>query len=245
MLARQRQARITAELRRTGGVRISDLAGPLGVSDMTIRRDLECLVAAGLATKVYGGAVLAVDDAESAIAAEAASLVRPGTAVGLAAGGTTWAMTAFLGDVEGLTLVTNSTAVATALAALPEPDRRTVVLTGGVRTAGGALVGPMAEVGIRAVHLDQVFVAADGMTPPSGFTATSGAEAHVSRAMIERSSEVIVLADSTRWGVACPGTIGPLGVAGVVVSDDGLPATALTHLQRSVGVVRLVRSAAG
>ena len=58
MLARQRQARIAAELRRSGGVRVSELTNLLGVSDMTIRRDLEQLVSAGVATKVHGGALL-------------------------------------------------------------------------------------------------------------------------------------------------------------------------------------------
>ena len=59
MLAHQRQVRILTELRRAGAVRVSDLTDLLGVSDMTIRRDLEHLVTSGIARKVHGGAVLA------------------------------------------------------------------------------------------------------------------------------------------------------------------------------------------
>ena len=92
MLAHQRQVRILAELRRTGAVRVSDLTEMLDVSDMTIRRDLENLVASGIARKVHGGAVLAgqvahepgfavksqlEQSAKHAIAARAAALIQP------------------------------------------------------------------------------------------------------------------------------------------------------------------------
>ena len=56
MLARQRQSVILDEVRRTGAVRVSDLVERLGVSDMTVRRDLDVLAARGLVEKVYGGA---------------------------------------------------------------------------------------------------------------------------------------------------------------------------------------------
>ncbi len=64
MLARQRQARIVDEVRRHGGVRVSDLTTLLDVSDMTVRRDLEELDRRGLLLKVHGGAVLASNSAE-------------------------------------------------------------------------------------------------------------------------------------------------------------------------------------
>ncbi|HEX3592730.1 MAG TPA: DeoR family transcriptional regulator, partial [Pseudonocardiaceae bacterium] len=56
MLARQRQSVILDEVRRTGAVRVSELVERLGVSDMTVRRDLDVLAARGLVDKVYGGA---------------------------------------------------------------------------------------------------------------------------------------------------------------------------------------------
>ena len=64
MLARQRQARIVDEVRRRGGVRVSDLTSLLDVSDMTVRRDLEELDRRGLVHKVHGGAVPATNSAE-------------------------------------------------------------------------------------------------------------------------------------------------------------------------------------
>ena len=58
MLAAQRQARILEEVQRTGGVRVNDLTRLLGVSDMTVRRDLDALDSRGLLTKVHGGATV-------------------------------------------------------------------------------------------------------------------------------------------------------------------------------------------
>src|SRR6266487_224249 len=122
MLAQQRQAAILDLVRRQGGVRVSHLVRQFGVSDMTIRR--------GLVDKVHGGATVAGPgsteepgfDAKSvrqrtekaAIAARAAQMVEPGTAVALSAGTTTAALASLLLEVPGLTVVTNSGPVAEA-----------------------------------------------------------------------------------------------------------------------------------
>ena len=58
MLAAQRQKLIVDEIRREGGVRVSELTGLLAVSEMTIRRDIDVLASAGLVEKVHGGATL-------------------------------------------------------------------------------------------------------------------------------------------------------------------------------------------
>ena len=101
MLARQRQARILEEVRRAGGARVSELTLLLGVSDMTIRRDLDQLASDGAIQKVHGGAVLGshvteepgfeaksslAQPAKQAIATRAAELIDPGTAEGAGSG---------------------------------------------------------------------------------------------------------------------------------------------------------------
>ena len=124
MLARHRQSLILQAVRSDGSARVSDLTQRLGVSDMTIRRDLEVLARDGLVEKVHGGAVLPGTPAshepgfeaklvlerpeKTAIARAAASLVTPGTAIAVAAGTTTFALAQCLLDVPGLTIVTNS-----------------------------------------------------------------------------------------------------------------------------------------
>ena len=56
MLAQQRQEAILREVDRTGGAGVSELVDLLGVSDMTVRRDIEALAVNGLVLKVHGGA---------------------------------------------------------------------------------------------------------------------------------------------------------------------------------------------
>jgi DeoR/GlpR family transcriptional regulator of sugar metabolism len=256
MLAHQRQVRILSELRRDGAVRVSDLTDLLGVSDMTIRRDLDHLVASGIARKVHGGAVLAgqvahepgfavksqlEQTAKNAIAAHAASLIQPGAAIALSAGTTTWAMARLMVTIPGLTVVTNSTTVADAIATLDPTNQASVILTGGVRTPSAALVGPVADRTIATMHVDQLFLGVHGMDEHIGFTTPNLAEATTDKALIACAREVIVLADSSKWGVVGLADIAPLSAADTVITDDKLPASAVRVLNERVAAVVVVR----
>jgi DeoR/GlpR family transcriptional regulator of sugar metabolism len=250
VLARQRQAVILEEARRTGAVRVSDLVEKLGVSDMTVRRDLDVLAGRGLVEKVYGGATSVAGrstdepgfEAKSvrqraqkeAIATLAADLVRPGTAIGISAGTTTWTLARALDEVPGLTIVTNSIQVADVLRAAGQPDR-TVVLTGGVRTPSDALVGPVAVQSLRSLHLDVVFLGVHGMAEGPGFTTPNLTESETNRALVESGRRLVVLADSTKWGTVGISTIAELDEAGVVVTDDGLGEHARQALREHAG----------
>jgi DeoR/GlpR family transcriptional regulator of sugar metabolism len=237
MLARQRQTLILARVREDGGVRVADLARDLGVSDMTVRRDLEILHNRGLIEKVHGGATSLPGSAlfepgfavksglqepeKDAIAEAAMSLVIPGTAIGISAGTTTYALARRLVDTPGLTVVTNSVPVADALHRAGRADQ-TIILTGGVRTPSDALVGPFAVAALRTIHLDQVFMGVHGMEPRSGFTTPNVLEADTDRALVASGRRLVVLADSSKWGVIGISSIARLDEADTLVSDDGL-----------------------
>lgn len=255
MFAHQRQVTIIAQLRREGAVRVSDLTDLLKVSDMTIRRDLEQLVAKGIARKVHGGAVLAgqvahepgfavkrelEQEAKHAIAARAAAMIEPGAAIALSAGTTTWAMGRLIVGIPGLTVVTNSTTVADAIATLDPTDRIDVILTGGVRTPSAALVGPVADRTIATMHVDQLFLGVHGMDDRVGYTTPNLAEAATDRALIASAREVIVLADSSKWGVVGLADIAPLSAAHTIVTDDQLPPEAVRVLGEQVQSVIMV-----
>jgi len=257
VLAQQRQVRILGELRRAGAVRVADLTELLGVSDMTIRRDLERLAVEGVARKVHGGAVLAgmvafepgfavksqlAQPAKQAIAQRAASLIRPGEAIALSAGTTTWAMARHVAAIPGITVVTNSTTVADAIAAIDTAYQVSVILTGGVRTPSAALVGPVADRTIDTMHVDQLFLGVHGMDARAGFTTPNLAEATTNRAFVESAREVIVLADSSKWGVVGLADIGPLTIAKVVITDNLLPANAYRTLAECVDSVITVEA---
>lgn len=259
VLAQQRQTLILEEVQRRGGARVSDLTGLLGVSDMTVRRDLGVLAGRGLLEKVHGGAtpvhgwstkepgfeaksVLEQPEKE-AIAAAAVDLVQPGTAVALTAGTTTAAMARRITDVPALTVVTNSVRVAEILHRTHRSDQ-TVVLTGGVRTPSDALVGPVAVAALRALHVDVLFMGVHGMDAGRGFTTPNLMEADTNRAMIDSARRLVVVADHTKWGVIGLSSIAALEEADVLITDDLLESQAHEVLVASVGelLVRPVRS---
>ena len=256
-LARQRHEVITAEVRRRGAVRVSELAQLLAVSDMTVRRDLEALDDAGLLDKVHGGATLRAErstdepgfEAKSlrntrekhAIALAAATLVQPGTAIGITAGTSTWHLAAHILDVANLTVVTNSVRVADVLHHDHRSDR-TVVLTGGVRTPSDALVGPVALASLRTLHLDSVFMGVHGMSERAGFTTPNLMEAETNRAFVAATEHLVVLADHTKWGITGLSSMASLGDAAVLITDSGLADAAGTVLLDRVGRLVLVDS---
>jgi DeoR/GlpR family transcriptional regulator of sugar metabolism len=250
MLARQRQARIVDEVRRRGGVRVSDLTTLFDVSDMTVRRDLEELDRRGLLHKVHGGAVPPNNSAEEpgfeakslrerrekdALAAAAAALVTPGEALAVSAGTTTRALATVLAGIPDITVVTNSVRVAEAFTPSAGPSRQTVVLTGGVRTPSDALVGPVADAAIRSLHVDVLFLGVHGMDPVAGLTTPNLAEAETNRAFLAHAQKVIVVADHTKWRTVGLCTFGPLSAVDVLVTDDGLDQEARAVVGDTVG----------
>ncbi|MEV4179681.1 DeoR/GlpR family DNA-binding transcription regulator [Nonomuraea sp. NPDC049709] len=245
MLAPQRRQAILELVRQHGGVRVVELVRAFGVSDITIRRDLELLAERGLLAKVRGGATT-IDEPgfaaksvrqeaeKQAIARRAAALVSPGAAVGLSAGTTTWTLAHHLTTVPGLTVVTNSVRVADVFRHAGRPDQ-TVVLTGGVRTPSDALVGPMAVASIRRLNVDLLFLGVHGMTVRAGFTTPNLMEADTDRALVEAATRLVVPADHTKWGTVGISTIAELSEADVLVSDAGLSPFARDALAGHVG----------
>jgi DeoR/GlpR family transcriptional regulator of sugar metabolism len=253
MLARHRQSLILQSVRNDGSARVSDLTQQLGVSDMTIRRDLEVLAKDGLVEKVHGGAVLpgshgghepGFEDKlvlerpeKTSIARTAASLVRPGTAIAIAAGTTTFALAQCLLDVPGLTIVTNSLRVANLFGGNRTPDVASVVLTGGMRTASDALVGPVADLTIASLHFDTLFLGCTGLDPEVGLSTPNLAEAETNRALIKVARRVVVLADHTKWGVVSLASFAPVEKVNVLVTDVLLPSDAHAALDGRVGEI--------
>jgi DeoR/GlpR family transcriptional regulator of sugar metabolism len=249
MLARQRQALILDEVRRHGGVRVSDLTTLLDVSDMTVRRDLEELARQGLLEKVHGGAVTAGRSADEpgfeaksgreqpekqAVARAAAALAEPGQALAISAGTTTWALARLVAEVPGVTVVTNSLRVADAFGTPPRTGQ-TVVLTGGIRTPSDALVGPLADRAIRSLYVDVLFLGVHGMDPEAGLTTPNLAEAETNRAFLGHARRVVVVADHTKWRTIGLSAFGPLSAADVLVTDDRIDAEARGVLGEAVG----------
>ncbi|MBC9715971.1 DeoR/GlpR transcriptional regulator [Streptomyces sp. TRM66268-LWL] len=244
LLAEQRRALILDEVRRRGGVRVNELTRKLGVSDMTVRRDLDALARQGVLEKVHGGAVPVVEasthepgfeaksglelSAKEDIARSAAELVAPGSAIALSGGTTTFALAHRLLDVPDLTVVTNSVRVADVFHSAQRSGgsgqgAATVVLTGGVRTPSDSLVGPVADQAIGTLHFDLLFLGVHGISAEAGLSTPNLAEAETNRRLVQSARRVVVVADHTKWGTVGLSSFAQLDQVDTWVTDAGLP----------------------
>jgi len=176
---------------------------------------------------------------KTAIARTAASLVRPGTAIALAAGTTTFALAQCLLDVPGLTIVTNSLRVMNLFNGTRGLDGTadSVVLTGGVRTPSDALVGPVADLTIRSLHFDLLFLGCYGFDTDAGLTAPNLAEAETNRTFMRVARRVVVLADHTKWGLVSLSSYARLNEVDVLITDGMLPLDARAQVADQVGEI--------
>ncbi len=255
MLARQRQQRILELVQSAGGARVSDLVDLLGVSDMTVRRDISTLARKGKVARVHGGATAlagrAADEPgfatkfqlqkseKAAIARAAISLVGPGDSVAISGGTTTYAVAVELLSIPDLTVVTNSVPVGELLHTSGRQDL-TVILTGGTRTPSDSLVGPVAVTSLSTLHVDWTFLGVHGIDERAGLTTPNLVEAETHRAMVRSARRLIVVADHSKWDVVGLSSIARLDDVDVLVTDDHLHADAQRVLHSKVGTLLVV-----
>lgn len=226
----------------------------MGVSEVTIRRDVEQLASQGLVDKVHGGVTanslsstveppfsfnsMREQAAKDAMAMVAAELVRPGMAVALMGGSSVYALAKRLREVPSLTIVTNSVPISDLFAQSPRADQ-TVVLTGGVRTPTDSLVGNIASEVFARFNLDLVFMGTHGMDSEFGFSSPNLVEAETNREVIRRAAKFVVLADHTKWGVRGFTSFANFESADMVITTEGLSKDALSTLKNAVPDVRV------
>jgi DeoR/GlpR family transcriptional regulator of sugar metabolism len=241
-LSQRRQA-ILLQLATTGEVVLADLAGKFGVSEMTIRRDLEVLEAEGLARRVRGGAISVVSRsyeppfavrtttssaAKTAIGAAAAALVNTGDTVIIDVGTTALELARALHGARNLTVVTASLPVAIELG--NEPDIRVVVTGGQVRNGELSLTGGMAEDAFGEMNCDLAFIGVAGICAVPGLTEYNPQDARVKRAAISAARRTIVLADRSKLGRVTFSTVAPLSDVDTLVTDAPVDAAQAADL---------------
>ena len=173
---------------------------------------------------------------EREIARMAAALIAPGDVVLIDTGQVTTYLAEMLVDREGITVITNSVP---AFEVLREHPTITLILTGGVYLQdSGALSGPTAEITLRDLRADKLFLTASGITPEFGLSHTNLAEVAIKQAMIRAAREVIVLADHTKFGQEAVAQIAPLSAVSRLITDNALAAsTRLSLTQMGIEVV--------
>jgi DeoR/GlpR family transcriptional regulator of sugar metabolism len=255
VLAPERQSRILKELQQFEAIRVTDLAGLLRVSEMTVRRDIEALDAKGLLRKIHGGATRlarfsAVEpgfasnadrhlDAKAAIAQQALALLEPGMTVALTGGTTTYQLAMLLNAVDGLTVVTNSLKAAEALYRLQQANGTKVIVTGGERTPSEALVGAVANATIARLNTDICFMGVHGIDVRRGLTSPNLVEAATNTAFVQAAARLVVLADHSKFNVRSLASIAELGEVDTLITDDGASAETLAAFRPLLADLRL------
>jgi len=236
-----RSDHIVRRLRELGRVDVSTLATELDASEVTIRRDLEALAAAGVLRRVHGGAVSlmlrgedlpfalreqADVEVKDRIARAAVALVTDGEAVIVDSGTTGLAVARALVG-RRLTVVPMSLPSAALLVASPAT---TVKLTGGTASHGeGALVGPLADATLRSLRVDTVFVTCCGVNLVDGIMAYDDTEAVTKRTAMTSARRRVLVAEAAKLRRSALAVIGPLTDVDVLVTDA--PRSAVAEIE--------------
>ena len=235
MIPAERRARIVDLVKERRAVRVSALSDDLGVSGMTIRRDLERLEADGVLVRTHGGAVLkrhiseetlyveresASAEEKRRIAQHAATLIEPGETVFLSSGTTAAQVIRHIDPSLEARIVTHNVGAVQEARGL----RVEVVLVGGLyRPRSNAVSGPLALEHISRFHAGKMLIGVDGFDLEEGLTTPTMGMAGVERAMLAQTrGEVVALADASKIGVVADVVVCGLDQLDTVMVDDGV-----------------------
>ena len=205
----EREKEIVRLLAGDPGISATHLSEMLNVSVVTIRSDLSDLEQKGILMRTRGGAALAYHpnvlerqslrvEAKSRIAQAAAALVNDGDTIMIEAGTTTALVARHLLGKRFVNIVTNSTLILPY--ARTNPGIHLTVVGGEFRPASESMVGPLALAELERFHVRLAFVGTDGFSLEGGLTTHLVEGGEIVRRMAERSEQVVLVADSSKYG---------------------------------------------
>jgi DeoR family transcriptional regulator, aga operon transcriptional repressor len=247
MLSEERRNKIQEILNQHNRILVTEMSALLATSSVTIRKDLAILEKRGLLKRVHGGAMLtnpsiidlALTEKErlhakqkDRIARAAEQLIRDGEVIILDSGSTTTAIARRLKSKKGITIITNAVNIAWELAA---GENEVILIGGTVRRKSFSLVGPISEEAIARLAAGKLFLGVDGIHFDCGFTTPNLLEANINRLMLKSAAEIIVVADSSKFGKKSMGVIADISAAHKIITDDRIAEKDLQRL-RSLGI---------
>lgn len=244
--ATERQTWMLSTLRSVGFLSVVDLARQLGVSQMTIRRDLHALEDGGHVRLVHGGASLTAralrscgfaedDDTEvrDRVAGVAVEFAGETDTIAIDAGATGHAVARALPEKFGGCVISHSLPVLQHLS--EERAERVVALGGELLPDRHAFVGPTTEAATAQLRVRTFFLSPFAIDA-RGLYAQSSAEASVERQLMEIADEVVVVVTGEAFRASAPTRIAPLDRMTKLVTDQRPPAEVACALRR-LGVV--------
>lgn len=212
MFALERQKRILEQLKANGAVTVSRLSSELGVTEETIRRDLEKLEKQEALVRTHGGAIPIDEnkqevslerrkkintDIKAKLAKEAVTYVTPGDTIFIDASTTAFYMAQELKSSHGITVITNSLRVANELSGLPNIK---LIVVGGMVSMNQSLVGSMAENSIQNHYfVNKMFFSSRGISS-AGILESNEQECFIKQSMMQNATTKFYLCDKSKFG---------------------------------------------
>ncbi len=233
MFAEERKTEILQLVKRGSPVTVTSLSQRFGVSESTVRRDLQELEDNGLIQRTHGGAISVQTGFEMSfqekevrllaekqqIATQAAALVNHGETVLLDSGTTTLEIARLL-RTKKITVATNSMDIAQVFS--EDDSVETILLGGTLRKNTRSLVGYLTNDVLRKMYFDKVFLAANGIDVEFGITTPNLTEAETKRNMLQAGKEKILVADHSKLGQRSLCRICGLEDIDLLITDQGL-----------------------
>lgn len=244
-LSAERQQLIAEIVRKQRTATVEELSGRLGVSEATIRRDLEKLTGNGTVQRAHGGAI-AVQTAEPEppvlhrvsehanlkrrIGRAAAALIDDGDTVFIGSGTTTIEVAGYLEGKRELKVITNALNVANVLATMPTI---TTILVGGVlRNSEMSMIGYLAEQALADLSAHKVIMGIRALSIERGLSNELGVETSMDRAIVRCAPILILVADHSKLGKTAGVTIAPATAIHTLVTDTNAPADKVEELRQ-------------
>jgi len=229
----ERQKKILDLLEQRENARVSELSVLLGVSVATIRRDLNKLREMGEIERFHGGAVISLPSApeppviqrsgeniaeKERIGKTAAALVQDGDVIFIGSGTTTLEVARNLVGSKNLTVITNALTVVNMLS---NEESITLVTMGGIfRRSELSFIGHLAEHALSELRPQKVIMGIRAISLQDGLTSDYLPEVNTDRAIIHAASEVIVVADHSKFGKVSTAFVAPISAIHKLVTDD-------------------------
>ncbi len=243
LIPAQRRERIQEYLATHKIVRMDELYALLDTSEATVRRDLEWMEQQGIVERTHGGAILNQrlvlepmylqraqrhPEEKRSIGELAASLIEDNDVVFINSGTTTTQVIRHIRSNAGITVISNNV-IAMLEAAETGIDRH--LIGGEFQSHSNSVVGRFAIDNLRQVYANKTILGVDGVSFLHGCTVPAMAEAEVIKLMIERTQgEVIIVADSSKWGVVSNFQVASIDDIDKLITDEGFDPSAIETL---------------
>jgi DeoR family transcriptional regulator of aga operon/DeoR family fructose operon transcriptional repressor len=245
MLNTERRQKIAQYVRHNERATVSELVECFGVSDATIRRDLEKLEDEGHLRRAHGGAIsVSLSDSEPSVVSRvaereeekkrigqaAAQLIEDNETIFIGSGTTTLEVARNLGDKKGLTVITNALNIANQLVG---NSNITLVVVGGlVRQSELSMIGHLTEQTLKELRADKVIMGMRAIDIKDGLTNEYLPETVTDRSIIRFAPEVILVADHTKFNEASTAWVAPITAVHKIVTDDKAPRETVEELRK-------------